>query len=205
MKLVRYLMSVVVLASMVGCASGGRVVETAPPDEMLSIAEYQIGVGDVLDVNVWRNEDLTRSVLVRPDGKISLPLVGDVIAAGTTARDLSATLQDKFLNFIRNPQVTIIVSSADSAEFANRIRVTGAVQNPISTAYRKGMTVLDLVLEAGGLTEFALADKALLFRKSPDGVKAYTVRLGDILNKGKLETNYSLAPSDIITIPERSF
>jgi len=188
-----------------GCASQGPVETSEPIQQSVENQEYYIGVGDSLTINVWRNEELTLATPVRPDGKISMPLIGDVQASGLTASQLSKDLQAKLLNYIRNPQVTVIVNAPDSAGYQSRVRITGAVETPLSLPFREGMTVLDLVLEAGGLTEFARGNKARLFRKTDEGVKAYSVRVQDILNKGDLSSNYELAPSDFITIPERLF
>ncbi|MGI9286511.1 MAG: XrtA/PEP-CTERM system exopolysaccharide export protein [Pseudomonadales bacterium] len=166
---------------------------------------YRIGVGDQLQVSVWRNPELSVGVPVRPDGKISTPLVGDVLAAGNTPEDLAQALTDKLQAFIRSPKVTVVVTNPASAEFQQRVRVTGAVQGPTSVEYRTGMTVMDLVLVGGGANEFALLNKAKLYRVTKEGTKVYPVRLKDILEKGKLETNYKLLPSDIVTVPQRSF
>ena len=188
-----------------GCSSAPKTGLEAPVANTDTAREYKIGVGDQLTVNVWRNPELSLDVPVRPDGKISMPLVGDVQAAGLSASALSDALSKSLVNYIRNPQVAVIVTSATSTDYLSRIRVTGAVESPLSVPYRDGMTVLDVVLEAGGLTDFAVPNKAILYRRTEEGVKAYSVRLGDILNRGKLETNYSLTPSDIVTVPERSF
>jgi polysaccharide export outer membrane protein len=187
------------------CGSSVNVSSSAPEPLGDNFSDYDIGVGDRLAINVWRNEDLTVEVPVRPDGKISLPLVGEIQAAGQSASNLSQVLKEQLVNYIRNPQVTVIVTDAVSSDYQRRVRVTGAIEEPISVPQRAGMTILDLVLEAGGLTEFAVPNKSVLYRKTSTGVVAYPVRLGDILNKGKLDTNYELAPSDIITVPERSF
>lgn len=198
----------VVLLSVVfaaGCGSSAKVVEQKPESTKGKYFDYYIGVGDQISINVWRNEDLSLEVPVRPDGKISMPLVGEVVAAGNTAQALSDNIKSSLENYIRNPQVTVIVTDALSSDYQRRVRVTGAVEDPISIPQREGMTVLDLVLEAGGLTEFAIPNKAKLYRKTSQGVVAYPIYLGDILNKGKLETNFHLAPSDIISIPERVF
>ncbi len=176
-------------------------VETANYEE----EEYLIGVGDELDVRVWRNPDLSTEVPVRPDGRISTPLVGDIVAAGVSTEDLARSIENQLSQFIRNPQVTVVVSNASSVDFQQRVRVTGAVMDPTSMAYRDGMTVLDLVLEAGGTNEFAVPNRTKLYRKTATGTKVYPVYLSDILNKGQLETNYPLLPSDIITVPERGF
>ncbi|MCG8313622.1 MAG: polysaccharide biosynthesis/export family protein [Pseudomonadales bacterium] len=163
--------------------------------------EYIIGVGDTLNVSVWRNEDLSITVPVRPDGKISTPLVGDVVAAGLTASELSAMLTDKLENFVRTPQVTVIVTSPRSAEYLHRIRVVGAVESPQSVPYRVGMTVMDAVLLAGGTLPFAAGNNAKLSR----GDNTYPVYLDDILKQGDMKSNYELMPSDTISIPEKIF
>jgi len=167
--------------------------------------DYKIGVGDALQINVWRNPELSVAVPVRPDGKISMPLAGDVLASGQTAEGLAKNISEELNTFIRNPQVTVIVTNPSSADFQRRIRITGAVNDQLSMPYRDGMTVLDLVLEAGGLTEFASANSTKLYRRVEGTVKIYPVNLDDILNKGKLDTNYLLLPSDIVTVPERVF
>jgi len=197
---------ILIVGLFIGCSSSSTMQEGAPIAVGKSGKPYAIGVGDVLSINVWRNEELTMAMPVRPDGKISMPLVGDTQASGLTVSELSESLRSSLVNYIRNPQVTVIVNSAASTDYQSRVRVTGAIDTPISIPYREGMTVLDVVLESGGLTEFARGNGAKLFRKSDDGsVQTYPVRLTDILNRGDLRTNYPLAPSDIITVPERLF
>jgi polysaccharide export outer membrane protein len=204
MKPTRLLLTFALSFLLISC--GSTTTNTSAPAPVSGkYTDYKLGVGDQITVNVWRNPELSLAVPVRPDGMISMPLVGDTQAAGLSASELSTALQDKLVNFIRNPQVTVIVTDATSTDYQRRVRVTGAVEAPISVPHREGMTVLDLVLEAGGLTEFALANRAALYRKTSSGVEAYSIRLGDILNRGELSTNYELAPSDIITIPERAF
>src|SRR5690606_17552711 len=146
---------------------------------------YRIGVGDLLQVQVWRNAELSTSVPVRPDGKISSPLVGDIVAAGLTTQELAQAITAKLSNYVRNPEMTIIVTNPASADYLRRVRVTGAVRAPTSITYRQGMTVLDVVLEAGGLTEFASPGNARLYRTDNDGrTKIYPVDLDDILKNG---------------------
>lgn len=178
---------------------------TQPPDTQPPLAEYRIGVGDSLRINVWRNAELSSEVPVRPDGMISLPLVGDVEAAGRTTEELASALTSALTDYIRNPQVTVIVTNPSSSDYQRRVRITGAVENPQSLAYRDGMTVLDLVLMAGGPNEFASANNAKLYRRVEGEVKVYPIHLRDLIDKGKVETNYSLQPSDIVTVPERAF
>lgn len=187
-------------------ACGSNVVTEKPVAVATdTLPAYEIGIGDSLQINVWKNNELSLTVPVRPDGMISMPLVGDVRAAGQTAERLSSSIGEELSAYIRSPQVTVIVLDSSSSDFQRRIRITGAVNGQLSMPYRAGMTVLDLVLQAGGVTEFASLNKAKLYRKANDKVKVYPIYLGDILNKGKLETNYELAPSDIVTVPERVF
>lgn len=185
----------------------GTKKEKMPPlvESAVTQGEYRIGVDDDLDVNVWKNPELSMKVRVRPDGKISMPLIGDVPAADMTSAELALSVSQKLTNFIKNPQVTVIVSNPSSSDFLRRVRVTGAVKNPQSIAFRDGMTVLDLVLLAGGLNDFASGNRATLFRKVDGTTKAYPVKLDDLINKGDVDTNYALQPSDIVSVPERVF
>ena len=180
---------------------------TAPPPAAAAAPvgfadEYRIGVGDSLAINVWRNEDLSIEVPVRPDGKISVPLAGDITVGAKTPEEVSADITEKLAKFIRDPYVTVIVTTMGSDEYRSRVRVTGAVEDPLSIPYRQGMTVLDVVLEAGGLTEFANPTKSTLFRKSGERVD---VDLRGIMNRGDMSTNYPLMPGDVVTVPERAF
>ena len=175
----------------------------APPG--FGVGEYRIGVDDGIRVSVWRNPELSITVPVRPDGKISVPLVGDVQAGGNTPEEVAAIIESELSRYVRNPSVSVIVTQLRSHEFLTRIRVTGAVRAPRSMPYRQGMTVLDAVLEAGGVNEFAAPGRTKLYRKSDTGTKVKKVDLDDILQKGKLKTNYDLMPGDIITVPERIF
>ncbi len=189
-----------------GCSSQPEAIMAPPPQvQEFSFEPYRMGVGDTLRIDVWRNEQLSVSVPVRPDGMISMPLIGDVLAASQTTSSLSSTISNLLEDYVRNPQVTVIVTNPESADFLNRVRIVGAVLRPLSIAHRKGMTVLDLVLLAGGVNDFALANKAVLYRTIKGEPHQYPVQLGDILERGDLQTNYTLAPSDIVTVPERSY
>ena len=170
-----------------------------------AVTAYRIGVDDEVKVSVWQNPGLDVSVPVRPDGKISVPLVGDVEAGGRTPEEVAAEIQEKLKTFVRDPQVTVILTQLRSHEYLSRVRVTGAVRTPVSVPYRQGMTVLDAVLAAGGTNEFAAADNTELYRKEGDTTRAYAVRLDRILQKGDLATNYPVQPGDVITVPERAF
>ena len=168
--------------------------------------DYLIGVDDIIEVSVWRNPDLSVSVPVRPDGKISTPLVKDVMAAGKTPKELAEIVTDQLAKYIRDPQVSIIVTGLNSHEYVSRVRVTGAVNAPASVPHRMGMTVLDIILAAGGVSEFASANRTTLYRRTPDGkTKSIRIKLDDILKKGKLDTNVLLQPGDVLTVPEGIF
>lgn len=169
-------------------------------------ADYRIGVDDVLSVSVWRNPDLSVTVPVRPDGRISVPLVGDVQAGGRTPEQVGATIEEKLAAYVRDPKVAVILTELNSHEFLSRVRVTGAVRKPISIPYRQGMTVLDAVLEAGGVNEFANSNRTKLYRKRGNGAaQSYDVRLKSLLERGDLATNWPVEPGDVITVPERAF
>ena len=193
------------MAGLFACSSVNTVDEQPVESSIGIVDEYLMGIGDAVSVNVWRNPDLSVNVTVRPDGKISVPLVGDLKVDGTSTRELSKTIEEKLADFIRTPKVTVIVTNPTSAEFIHRIRVTGAVAQQRSIPYRKGITVLDVILEAGGLSPFANGNESKLYRQTVDGAKVYPIYLNDILEKGVLDSNYQLFPQDIITVPERGF
>ncbi len=168
-------------------------------------AEYKIGVDDVVKVDVWKNPDLSVEVPVRPDGMISVPLIGDVEVGGKVPAEVAEIIKKKLSVYVRKPRVTVIMSQLNSHEYLSRVRVTGAVNEPMTLAYRQGLTVMDAVLEAGGLSKFASANKTMLYRKQNGESRVFPIKLNDILKKGDLRTNFDLAPGDVITIPERVF
>lgn len=202
------LLGIVVLVT--GCVStpdtaAGReksVSQFAPSDVE---GDYQIGVDDRVQVTVWHNPDLSVTVPVRPDGKISVPLIGDVEAGGKTPPQVAAIIKSKLSAYIRDPNVTVILTELRSHEFLSRVRVTGAVRTPRTMPYRQGMTVLDAVLEAGGVNDFASPNRTKLYRKEKNKTEVIDIDLSDILTKGKLETNVELRPGDVVTVPERVF
>jgi polysaccharide export outer membrane protein len=166
---------------------------------------YRIGVDDRVQVSVWRNPDLSVTVPVRPDGRISVPLLGDVKAGGRTPEEVAADIESRLATYVRDPKVAVILVELRSHEFISRVRVTGAVRQPVSVPHRQGMTVLDAVLQAGGVNDFAAPNRARLHRRtSAGGVQTLDVRLGDILNGGRLESNVEVKPGDVITVPERA-
>ena len=203
MRLATALRALVLPLLLAGCASSGNVTSGAPPAPTTLADDYQIGVDDMVQVSVWRNPELGITAPVRPDGKISVPLVGDIVAGGRTPDAVAKDVQQKLSTYVLEPQVTVILTELRSHEYLSRVRVTGAVRQPVSIPYRQGMTVLDAVLAAGGITEFAAPDRSSLHRKAGDSAQAYGIQLGNILNSGDLSTNYKVAPGDVITVPER--
>lgn len=196
----------IALLAISGCTTNRPTEEVnSSARPVLAGGEYRIGVDDRLQISVWKNPELSVTVPVRPDGMISMPLVGDIKAGGLTATEVADNIKGKLTTYIRDPSVAVIVTELRSHEFISRVRVTGAVRTPRSLPFRQGMTVLDAVLEAGGVNEFAAPDRAKLYRKVKGKTEVYDVALGDILTKGRLETNYSLTPGDVVTVPERLF
>ena len=193
---------------MAGCENVPRVpesaVDTAQPFASFE-GNYRIGVDDRVQIVVWRNPELSVTAPVRPDGKISVPIIGDVEAGGRTPSEVSEIIKKRLSEYVRDPNVAVILTELRSHEFLSRVRVTGAVRTPRSMPHRQGMTVLDAVLEAGGVNDFASPNRTKLYRKVKDKTAVFEVDLGDILKKGRLETNYPLRPGDVVTVPERLF
>jgi polysaccharide export outer membrane protein len=201
--------------SVAGCADTGGspepVVNTGQPlataGQSLANTEgdFRIGVDDRVQVTVWRNPELSGILTVRPDGKITVPLIGDVEASGRAPSEVAENIKRQLSSYVRDPNVVVTVTEMRSNEFLSRIRVTGAVRTPRSMPYRQGMTVLDAVLEAGGLNDFASPNRTKLYRRLKDKTEMFEIELGDILNKGRLESNLNVRPGDVITVPERLF
>ncbi|MFT7110190.1 MAG: polysaccharide export outer membrane protein [Psychrobacter glaciei] len=206
-KIIKYSILILVINQLLACTSN---VMTQTDENMnkftyASIDTYLIGVDDVLMVNIWKNPDLSVTVPVRPDGKISIPLVGDIVAGGKEPMKVAKEVKKALSKFVREPQVTVILTELRSHEFISRVRITGAVNTPSSIPYRQGMTVLDALLQAGGSNKFASGNNSKLYRIKDKKTIRYSVYLADILESGQLETNYKLLPGDIITVPERLF
>jgi polysaccharide export outer membrane protein len=198
----------VILLAVSGCGDSKLVhvkSEDAPASASQSLSEYKVGVDDQLQVTVWRNAELSGTPTVRPDGKITVPLAGEVDAGGRTAAEIAKAIEEKLAVYIRAPVVTVSVTGLRSHEYLTRIRITGAVRSPLSMPFRPGITVLDAVLEAGGPTEFASANRTKVYRKTSDKVLVFDVELDDILRRGRLSTNIELQSGDVVTVPERLF
>jgi polysaccharide export outer membrane protein len=166
--------------------------------------DYVIGPGDTLEIFVWRNQELSTKVPVRPDGKISTPLAEDVVAVGKTPSQLAREIETILAEYIRAPKVNVIVATALSA--TSQVRVVGQAVSPKALPYREGLTILDVVIDAGGLNEFAAGNRAKLIRKGADGrQETIKVRLADLLEDGDMSQNLPVLPGDVLIIPESKF
>lgn len=198
---------VLILFLMVGCGGGGGApnVLTADPDDARSgDDDYIIGPGDALEVFVWGHEDLTTAVQVRPDGEISTPLVEDMQAAGMTPTELARAIEVGLSEYVRSPKVTVIVQSF-VGEYDRQIRVVGQAVAPRALNYREGMSLLDVMIEVGGLSEFASGNRAKIVRRENGEEVVIKVRINDLLNKGDMQQNVRMMPGDVLIIPESIF
>jgi polysaccharide biosynthesis/export protein len=183
-------------------AADAPVTSQAPAPGAVS-DDYVIGPGDTLQVFVWRNQELTVTIPVRPDGKITTPLVRDMVAVGKTpsvlARDIEAVLSE----YVRSPQVNVIVTQP--ASVFSQVKVIGQVARPQPVPYRDGLTVLDAVLAVGGLGPFAAGNRAKVVRTENGKSREIKVRLSALVNDGDLRQNIALQPGDVIVVPESRF
>ncbi|WP_374593222.1 XrtA/PEP-CTERM system exopolysaccharide export protein [Aquabacterium sp.] len=164
---------------------------------------YKIGALDTVNIVVWRNPELSTTVSVRPDGRISLPLVEDVQAADRYPADLARDIEKALSKFIRDPVVTVVITGFQGAS-TEQIRIVGEAAKPQSVPYRKNMTVLDVMIQAGGLTDYADGNGAVLVRGA-DGGAQYSLRLKDLLKRGDISANVEVKPGDIIIVPQSWF
>lgn len=198
----RFFFAILAVGMAALCSAGEQ---SAVPEASDSSAKYIIGPGDTLKVIVAQNPDLNADVPVRPDGKVSTPLASDIVAVGKTPTQLAHDIEAALGQFVRTPSVSVIVSNPVGA--FGQVRVVGrGVPTPKGLPYRSGMTVLDLVLETGGLSQFAAGNRAKIIRASgKDAVREIRVHLDDLLNKGRVAENVALEPGDILVIPETWF
>ena len=182
-----------------------------PPADFVSPAEgpgpdYVIGPLDALNIFVWRYPELSSAVSVRPDGRITVPLIEDLQATGLTPTQLSKSIQDRLGAYIQNPIVSVIVTEFQGP-FAQQVRVVGEAANPQAIPFRANMTLLDVMIAVGGLTEFAAGDRARLIRydKASGSQKEYAVKIDSLIRDGKTGANVRMEPGDVIIIPESFF
>lgn len=185
-----------------GCAaphSGAPVDAGVVPQ-----ADYLIGPGDNLSIIVWRNPEVSQVVPVRPDGKITTPLVEDLPASGKTSTELARDIEKALAKFIQQPVVTVIVTGFVGT-YGEQIRVIGQAAKPQSLPYRRDMSILDVMIAVGGVTEFAAGNKASIIRMVDGKQQQFTVRLNDLIKDGDISANVQMRPGDILVIPESFF
>lgn len=197
-------------ATLTGCAGTGSAPEL-PPASFVSMQEgpgeeYVIGPLDELTIFVWRNPELGAKVQVRPDGRITTPLITDMPAVGKTPSMLAQDIRLQLSQYIEDPLVSVIVNSF-AGTFSQQVRIVGATEKPASIPYRANMTVLDAMIAVGGLSEYAAGNRARLIRfdKTSGKQKEYALRLNDLLKDGDSKANVMLSPGDVIIIPESMF
>lgn len=197
--------SAMVLSS---CGGFGGDLPPAPsvPAQQAQAEEYRIGPLDGLQIFVWRNPELSAKVQVRPDGRITTPLITDMPAAGKTTTMLAQDIKLQLSQYINNPIVSVIVGNF-AGTTQQQVRIVGATEKPASVPYRANMSLLDAIIAVGGLSEFASGNRATLLRVDPrtGRQQSYRLRINDLIRKGDSRANVLLLPGDIITIPESSF
>jgi polysaccharide export outer membrane protein len=192
-----------VLIGLVGCGTN-RASLDAEAANTLPSTEYAIGPGDELKIFVWEHEELSTDVQVRPDGKISTPLVEDLQAAGQTPTQLAREIETVLGEYVRAPVVTVIMEEFRGA-VSQQVRVVGQAVEPSALQYREGMTVLDVIIEVGGLSEFAAGNRAKIVRTVGGTETEIKLRLDDLLNDGKISENIRVQPGDVLIIPQSIF
>ena len=198
----RILMIGMMGALVVGCTS----TPTHPPAPTSAASpdyRYIIGPGDNVNIIVWRNPELSMSVPVRPDGRLNAPLIEDLMAMGKDPTALAREIEQHLGKFVRDPIVTVIVTGF-VGPYSEQIRVVGEAAKPQTLPYRQEMTMLDLMIAVGGLTDFAAGNKAIILRTS-EGNKQYSVRLDDLIKRGDFSANVDVKPGDILIIPQSWF
>jgi polysaccharide export outer membrane protein len=198
---VRIVLSIALAMLLAACSSNSY--PPAPSSAATSDYKYLIGPLDVVNIIVWRNPELSMAVPVRPDGRINTPLVEDVPALGKNPVELARELEKALSKFIRDPVVTVIVNNFNGPT-TEQIRIIGEAAKPQAVAYRQDMTLLDVMIVVGGLTDFADGNKSVLIRGAENG-KQYSVRLRDLVRRGDISANVDMRPGDILIIPQSWF
>lgn len=183
-----------------GCAS----TPPALPSTEAVNPEYLIGPGDAINIIVWRNPEVSMSVPVRPDGKITTPLVEDLPAAGKTSTQLARDIEAALAKFIQQPVVTVVVTNFVGG-YGEQIRVIGQAARPQALPYRKDMSLMDVLIAVGGVTEFASGNRASVIRTVDGKQQRYQVRLDDLIKDGDISANMTMRPGDVLIIPESYF
>jgi len=193
------------VVALFGCGSNPLPLVPEEQRNMQANYTYVIGPGDSMEIFVWGNEELTvGDVTVRPDGKISTRLVENIEASGKTPSELARDIEEAYSEYVKSAVVSVIVDEFEGVP-SQQVRVVGAASKPTKSPFRKHMTLLDLMIDVGGLTEFADGNKAVLIRSSEGSQNTYILRLEDLLEDGDISANIALFPGDIIIIPEAWF
>lgn len=188
-------------AALSACASRQPLLAQAEP---AAPAEYLIGPGDNININVWRNPEVSMSVPVRPDGKITTPLVEDLQASGKTSTQLARDIEKSLEKYILQPVVTVIVNGF-VGPYSQQIRIIGQAARPQALAYRHGMSLMDVMIAVGGVTDFAAGNRARIIRTVDGKQQQLTVRLQDLVRNGDITANLPMRPGDVLVIPESFF
>jgi polysaccharide export outer membrane protein len=196
-------LGLVFLGSLVACAGPAANLPPAPALAAIENYSYVIGPGDGLSVLVARNPELSMSVTVRPDGKISAPLVDEMLAQGKTSVQVARELEQRLSKYVRDPVVTVVVTNVVGS-YSEQVRVVGEAARPQFLPYRQKMTLLDVMIAVGGLTDFAAGNRAVIMRTTENN-KQYSVRLKDLLKGGDISANVEMRPGDILIIPQSLF
>ncbi len=203
-----YMMKSMVAAGIAACMLllGGCTTPAVPATAVLAPInpDYLIGPGDAVNIIVWRNPEVSMSVPVRPDGKITTPLVEDLPAAGKTSTQLARDIEQALAQFIQQPVVTVVVTNF-IGNFNEQIRVIGQAARPQALPYRRDMSLMDVLIAVGGVTEFAAGNKASIVRTVDGKQEKFTVRLDDLIKDGDISANLAMRPGDILIIPESFF
>ncbi|MCP5366091.1 MAG: polysaccharide biosynthesis/export family protein [Hyphomicrobiales bacterium] len=184
------------------CSSYQDAADVAPGK--IESPNYRIGPQDNLKIFVWRNPELSTNVPVRPDGKISVPLIEDLQAANKTPTELARDIEKVLAQYVQNPIVTIIVTGFNGP-FDQQVRVVGEASSPKAIPFREHMTVLDLMISVGGLTDFAAGNRAVILRNVDGKQETYRVRLDDLIKDGDVSANAAVLPGDVLIIPQAWF
>jgi len=193
------------LLSPIAAQAQSNAAAPAPAASANVAADYQIGPGDELQVFVWKNPDLSVTLPVRPDGRISTPLVADIQAQGKTPTALAADLRAALSKYVQDPVVTVLVRTVAAPGSSASIRVIGAAATPKTVPYRAGLTVLDVMIDVGGLNTYAAGNDAQIIRTQNGVSRGIPVHLADLMKSGDLKANVQLMPGDVVRIPERWF
>jgi len=202
LRAVCWVVGVLCVGALTACASDQKL----PPAPMAAATQdynYLVGPGDTVNIIVWRNPELSMSVPVRPDGKISTPLIDELDAQGKTSVAIARDVEEKLSKYVRDPVVTVIVTTF-VGPYDQQIRVVGEAAKPQSLPFKNRMTVLDVMIAVGGLTDFANGNEATILRAA-EGGKQYSVRLSDLIRRGDVSANVEMRPGDILIIPQSFF